>query len=76
MAKTKSAVVRIYNCSKQMIALQLRPPGSDFFRNEQQVRINPGNDALLLKSHLRIEQVTNLQKKRMIQVVYDSDLQS
>lgn len=69
----KSHVVRIYNCSTQMIALQVRPPNSDFYRNEQQVRINPGKDALLPKSHLRTEQIENLQKKRMIQVVFDSE---
>jgi hypothetical protein len=56
-----------------MVALQVRPPGSDFYRNEQQVRINPGDDALLPKSHLRAEQVENLQKKRVIQVIYDSE---
>jgi len=55
MSKQKSSVVRIYNCSSQMIALQVRPPNSDFYRNEQQVRINPGQDALLPKSHLRNE---------------------
>jgi|6_EtaG_2_1085325.scaffolds.fasta_scaffold29484_2 hypothetical protein len=73
MSKQKSSVVRIYNCSSQMIALQVRPPNSDFYRNEQQVRINPGQDALLPKSHLRNEQIENLQKRRMIQVIYDSE---
>ena len=72
-SRSKSAVVRVYNCSSQMIALQVRPPNSDFYRNEQQVRINSGQDALLPKSHLRMEQLENLQKKRMIQIVYDSE---
>jgi hypothetical protein len=69
----KSAVVRVYNCSKQMIPLQLRAPGSDFFTNEQQVRIDPGKDVILPKSHLREDQIENLRKRRLIQVVYDSD---
>jgi len=76
MASKKSVVVRIYNRSKQMIPLQLRTPGSDFFTNEQQVRIDPGKDVVLPKSHLRMEQVENLQKRRMIQVIYDSEEES
>lgn len=74
MAKQKSHVVRIYNCSKQMIPLQVRAPGSDFYSNEQQVRIEPGKDALLPKSHLRDGQIKNLQARRMIKVVYDSEV--
>ena len=73
MAHKKSAVIRIYNCSKQMIPIQVRAPGSDFYTNEQQVRIGSGKDVTLPKSHLRMEQVENLQKRRMIQVVYDSE---
>lgn len=71
--KNKSPVVRIYNCSKQMIPLQVRAPGSDFFTNEQQVRLEPGQDVALPKSHLREDQIKNLQKRRMVQVVYDSE---
>ena len=70
MAKTH--VIRIYNNSKQLIQLQVRAPGSDFFTNEQQVRIQPGKDVLLPKSHLRQDQVENLQKRGFIKIVYDS----
>lgn len=72
-AKKKTAVVRIYNCSKQLIPLQVRAPGSDFFTNEQQVRLEPGKDVVLPKSHLRADQIENLQKRRLIKVVYDSE---
>lgn len=72
MQKSKTPVLRIYNASKQLIQLQIRAPGSDFFTNEQQVRIPPGEDVLLPKSHLRQDQVENLQKRRFIKVVYDS----
>lgn len=68
----KSEFIRVYNCSKQMIALQVRPPGSDFYTNEQQVRLFPGKDVLLPKSHLILEQISNLKAKNKIQVVYDS----
>jgi hypothetical protein len=69
----KTEIVRIYNCSPQLIQLQVRPPGSDFYRNEQQARIGPGRDVLLPKSHLMPEQISNLQKRGMIKVIYDSE---
>jgi hypothetical protein len=70
--KAKSDVVRIYNNSRQMIALQVRAPGADFYTHEQQVRLHPGKDVVLPKTHLREEQIKNLQAKRMIKVLYDS----
>lgn len=72
-AKKRAATVRIYNCSKQMIPLQVRAPGSDFFTNEHQIRLDPGKDVALPKSHLREDQIENLRKKRMIKVIYDSE---
>lgn len=71
--KARSAMVRLYNCSKQMIPLQVCPPGADFFSNEQQIRLAPGKDVMLPKSYLREDQIENLQKRRMIKVNYDSD---
>ena len=71
--KARSAMVRLYNCSKQMIPLQVRAPGADFFSNEQQIHLGPGKDVMLPKSYLREDQVENLRKRRMIQVNYDSD---
>ncbi len=74
MSKKKSHAVRIYNCSNQMIPLQVRAPGADFFTSEQQVRIGPGKDVMLPKNHLRKEQIENLQKRGMLKVVYDSEI--
>ncbi len=71
--KARSAMVRLYNCSKQMIPLQVRAPGSDFYSNEQQVRLESGKDVMLPKSYLRMEQIENLQKRRMLKVNYDSE---
>jgi hypothetical protein len=71
--KNRTAIVRIYNCSKQMIPIQVRIPGSDFYTNEQQIRLDSGKDVALPKSHLRSEQIENLQKKRLIKVIYDSE---
>jgi hypothetical protein len=74
MAKQKTHVVRIYNNSQQMIALQVRAPGGDFYKNEQQVRLSPGQDALLPKNFLLNEQIKNLVARGMLKVTYDSEL--
>ena len=75
MAKAnKSPVVRVYNCSKQLIQLQVKPPGGDFYTNESQIRINPGTDVLLPKTHLRQDQLENLKKKGFIKIVHDSEV--
>lgn len=67
-----SEVIRVYNCSKQTIPLQVRPVNSDFYRDEQQVRLAPGKSVLLSKKEVMESQIKNLQTKRMIKVVYDS----
>jgi hypothetical protein len=72
--KTKTHVVRVYNNSKQLIQLQLRPPGSDFYTNEIQVRINPGQDVLVPKTHLLYSQVENLKKRGFIKILHDSEV--
>ena len=69
----KGDVVRIYNCSKQMIPLQLRSPKGDFFLHEQVVQLGPGKTVKLPKSHINDAQIQNLQKRRQIQVIYDSE---
>ncbi len=68
----QSHVVRVYNRSKQMVALQACPPGGDFYINESQVRLSPGQHVLLPKSHLNWDQIKNLQAKQILQVTYDS----
>ena len=73
-AKTKAVrMVRIINNSKQMIPLQMRPPGTSFYRNEQQIRLNPGKHAMLPYDHLRADQIENLQKKGIIKIIFDSE---
>ena len=74
MAKaSKTPVVRVYNSSNQLIQLQVKPPGGDFYTNESQIRINPGDDVLLPKTHLRQDQLENLKKKGFIKIVHDSE---
>lgn len=73
MSDSKSGVIRIYNCSNQMIPIQVRAPGSNFYANEQQVRIGAKKDVTLPKSHIYSEQIQNLQQRRMVKVTYDSE---
>jgi hypothetical protein len=61
--------ITIYNCSAQMIPLQLRKPNSEFYANEQQVRIMSGKQVTLPKSHLMMEQIESLAKQRMIRIL-------
>ena len=65
----KSEMIRLYNSSKQMIPIQVRVPGGDFYRSEHQVRLNPGNDVQLPKSHLRADQIENLQRRGMLKIL-------
>jgi hypothetical protein len=73
MKKNKSHVIRVYNNSRQLIQLQARPPGGNFYTNESQVRIPPGQDVLLPKTHLRQDQLENLKKKGFIKILHDSE---
>ena len=74
MAETKTPTCRVLNISKQMIALQVKPPKGDFFIHEQQVRLQPGQHALLPKTHLNQSQVENLKRTGQIKVTFDSDM--
>ena len=73
MAKNKKTSVRVYNSSNQMIPLQVRVPNTDFYTNEQQIRILPGSSVLLPKDHMMEDQLKNLKSRGMIKVLYDSD---
>lgn len=73
MAKKKTHTIRIYNSSKQMIPLQVKPPAGDFYLHEQQVRLYPNKEVTLPKDHVLEEQITNLKAKSFIKVTYDSE---
>lgn len=72
MARQRSTV-RIYNRSKQAVYLQVRNPDGEFYTGQQQVRLMPGQDVMLPKSHVMEDQIKNLRAKMMVQVTYDSD---
>ena len=65
--------IRVHNCSRQMIPLQVREPGSDFYAGEQQVRLMPGQEVTLPKEFAHMDQITNLQKKGIVRITYDSE---
>ena len=71
---SKSDVIRVYNRSKQTIPLQVKPPRGDFFLHEQAVHLGPGKTVKLPKSYVNSSQIENLQRRREIQVIYDSEL--
>lgn len=61
--------VMIYNISKQLIPIQLRPPvGVDFFQGEQTINLYKGKSGRFPKSRLRDEQLRNLQKSGRIRI--------
>jgi hypothetical protein len=66
-------VVQIYNSSRQMIPISVRPPGGDFFLHEQTIYLRPGKTVRLPKSFLNDSQVSNLTTKRMIRILHDSE---
>lgn len=63
-------MIRVYNQSKQMVPLQLKPPNGDFFLHEMQVRIAPGKTVLVPANFLLDHQIQNLSKKRILRIVY------
>lgn len=71
--KEHNYVVQIYNCSKQMVPISVRPPAGDFFLHEQTIYLNPGKTVRLPKSFLNESQISNLTSKRIIKILHDSE---
>jgi hypothetical protein len=68
-AKQDEEYIIIHNICKQMVPIQLKAPtGVDFYQGEQTIPLNRGKSAKFPKSRLRMTQITNLQKSRMIRV--------
>lgn len=64
-----SEQVRILNKSKQMIPLQVRPPNGEFYTTEQQIRLMPGKTVELPEEYAHMEQIQNLRKKGILQII-------
>lgn len=66
--------IRIANISKQMVPIQLRSPNGDFYTHEHQIRLDPGCQPISIpKSHLFMEQITNLAKRGILKIVNDTE---
>lgn len=61
--------ITVMNTSKQMIPLQVKQPGADFFVAERQVRIRPGKSVQLPADYLMDAQIDNLRSRKDIQVI-------
>jgi len=72
-AKKDKHVIRIYNPTKQMIPIQVKPPGGDFFLHEQTIYLGAGKTVKLPKSYVNQSQLRNLQSSRSLKVIYDSE---
>jgi hypothetical protein len=66
-------VVQLYNSSKQMIPISVKPPGGDFFLHEQTIYLAPGKTVRLPKNFLNDSQIANLTTKRMLRILHDSE---
>jgi hypothetical protein len=73
MSELNQGVVRIYNCSEQMIPLSARPPGGDFFLHEQSIYLKSGEHVGLPKAYINMNQIENLQAKGMLRILTDTD---
>lgn len=71
--KEQNHVVQVYNRSKQMIPICVRPPNGDFYLHEQTIYLRPGKTAGLPKNFLNDSQITNLVAKGMISILSDSE---
>ena len=61
--------LEVYNCSKQMIQLHLRQPGTDFYVGEQVVRLLPGRSYRGERKLFNEGQLDNLRAKRDIRIL-------
>lgn len=69
MAFNDSRMIRIINTSKQVISLQVSSVGGDFFKDQQQIHLNPNKDIQLDEKYLVSEQVNNLKERGLLKVI-------
>lgn len=68
MAK-KNTVIKIYNRSRQMIPLQVKPPGGDYFLHEQTIYLSPKKTVSIPSGYLLADQIKNLKARRELAIV-------
>jgi len=55
--------VMITNTCRQMIPLQVKPPKGDFYYEEHQIRLNPGQSVTLPTRYLNLSQIENCKSR-------------
>ena len=66
---SKGAEVVITNRSRQMVPIQVKPPGGDFFYEEHQIRLNCGKSVTLPKRYLNWAQIENCRGRGDISII-------
>jgi hypothetical protein len=70
MSNRKMQFVTLQNISSnQTIGLQVKPPKGDFYLDEQQVRLSPGDSVVVPKDHLLWSQIENCKAKKQLRVI-------
>lgn len=67
MATDRNTVIT--NRSRQMIPLQVRPPKGDFFYEEHQIRLRPGQTVTLPQRYLNQSQIENCQGRGDLTII-------
>ena len=58
----------ITNVSRQLIPVQVRRPGGDFYKDEQQIRIKPGETVRLPAAMLLQHQLDNCKLRHELKI--------
>jgi hypothetical protein len=69
MPREEMEFVTIENISSQMVRIQIKPPGGDFYLDEQQIQINPNNRISVPKDHLLWQQIENFKAHKILRVI-------
>lgn len=64
----KGEYVTVTNISGQMIPLQLRPEGGDFFIHERQARLLAGKSITVPRNYINQGQIDNLRARHEVRV--------
>ena len=67
--KANAGNCTVTNRSRQLITIQAKPPGGDFYRDERQIRLQPGKSITLPKRYLNQSQIENSRARGFIDVI-------
>lgn len=61
--------ITLYNKSKQMLGIMLKSPDGDFYKDQQQINLKPGETVTVPSSYTLRHQIKNLCAKNMLSIV-------